>query len=867
MPETNKPMEQWNLSDFLDYFSNSSRLSGVAESFHAINEKMQLKQSMEQETISHDHIYAWKENIEEIKSAAETYLSSHKNPLTSDGKKRVEVMNALVGYCNREKELASIDSNVRYFNGKSFDQLRDGVNIKEVQSGLDALNRIESEELTVDNAIKFVNSATKLVQAAESYIHAHPEQAKKGFKISFDKFMWDKYGGQIEKYPYSFAEAIIEHYKPCLDTARDLNNVKEVMKKKDASFSDLLNLRTKKYEISGNEIIKGNNASQRILAAIDGEKGFVTRELKVVSMNERLEQYYAENPNENTRAISQNVHVLGPSFKEKTDPLKGQVSASALFFVEAMKKWDKIQDPKQREEIRGLFYPNKSEITNIYLAFSKKLYNESWLNMDPDGKLKAYTEFVNESKLPQDNKDVMLKHLDTFIDMMTSFSSKKIVVGKKASLNRLETLLYEDMLKLDPKSKEYINTLETRRLLANNEKAKMDIVDLHAETNGMYNTSDNGRMDLRDNLELSGRNVAMSRMANLLGVGNLIAHSQKVIISENGKESVGCFMKFAEGIDVRNTWDYDTLKELSKVDSSKISKGLAKDGCTLNLFDIICNQKDRHGGNFFHILGAENEAGEREILGLQGIDNDMSFARRFDAKNQGNSASLDQITFVDKDFAERLASIDREQLEYALGDILSGPEIDATMDRIRLVNQRIRSKDVIILSGDEWNLDRYKDKAPDELDDEGKKYVETVESYKKNIRNKIESTISNISMATFERDYRLKSLTQIEKSHEEYRKLVNGLEKGDKKLDLKIQEKTAESTKEKRAAIFDRVADKHQKEVVKEALTFEEISKEEIQESVKKQSSWKERVKAKFSKSKDDPKPEKKSPTVGLSKK
>ena len=122
-------------------------------------------------------------------------------------------------------------------------------------------------------------------------------------------------------------------------------------------------------------------------------------------------------------------------------------------------------------------------------------------------------------------------------------------------------------------------------------------------------------------------------------------------------------------------------------------------------------------------------------------------------------------------------------------------------------------------------------------------------------------------MATFERDYRLKSLTQIEKSHEEYRKLVNDLEKGDKKLDLKIQEKTAESTKEKRAAIFDRVADKHQKEVVKEALTFEEISKEEIQESVKKQSSWKERVKAKFSKSKDDPKPEKKSPTVGLSKK
>lgn len=60
----------------------------------------------------------------------------------------------------------------------------------------------------------------------------------------------------------------------------------------------------------------------------------------------------------------------------------------------------------------------------------------------------------------------------------------------------------------------------------------------------------NIRAELDAGNELTSRNVATSRIAELLGVGHMIAHSEKMRVSINGTVKTGCFMEFAKGLDI-----------------------------------------------------------------------------------------------------------------------------------------------------------------------------------------------------------------------------------------------------------------------------------------------------------------------------
>ena len=809
MARDDRPVEQWELNDYLEYFASSGRLFGVADAFKDINTKMREKQAMEQKVVEHDRMYDWEKKLDAIKAEAESYLADHKDPKTSDGKRRVDVMNALVGYCSREKRLTEPEANAKFFFGKSFEELRKGATFEDIKNQVLELDAVEEMPFTSENAISYVNKVSQLVQAAESYIHANRMK---------DRGLWEgkepedilrnANASNLKIVHYDYAMAIVHKYKPCLDSARDLTQVKEVMKKDNPEWKDLLALRTKEYTISGSETIKGDKASQRILTTVDGERGFVTRPNKVVTMSEKLEQYYAENQNENSKVIFDNETLIKKHYPETKDANFSQKSIDSIFFVNSMKKWDQIQNEEKKEEIRKIFLSDRTALTNVYKEFANKLYNEPWVKNDAKGKIEAYSTLVNSSNISQESKDKMLQNADILMDMMSSISHKQVVVGNESALMGMDNILYENILNMDPAEKDYKQNLTKLRSLLNNETAKKDVIRMHAEASGAHTVSELGNMNEKDNLELSSRNVATSRMASLLGIDYLVAHSEKVIINENGKKTVGCFMKFADGMDVRNEWQYDSLKKLAAVNYQDISQGLAKDGCTMNLFDVICNQKDRHGGNFFQIISEPNEKGEREVTGLRAIDNDLAFGRS--SIKQGQSALLEEITFVDKDLAERLSTVTRDQLEYALGDLISSIEIDAVMTRITKINKRIADKEMIVISGDEWKLDRYKGKSPDELDTEGKKYVDAVESYKKAVTSRFDSKISDISKAGYEIHQKRKDLEKIEKTHEEYRQNIKSIEEAIKdsksqKLDLGIHEKTADSTRAKRAAIFDKL--------------------------------------------------------------
>ena len=59
-----------------------------------------------------------------------------------------------------------------------------------------------------------------------------------------------------------------------------------------------------------------------------------------------------------------------------------------------------------------------------------------------------------------------------------------------------------------------------------------------------------GRFETDKGNELSARNIASTRVAELLGIGSIIARSEKMTVKAAGQVMQGCFMEQAKGIDL-----------------------------------------------------------------------------------------------------------------------------------------------------------------------------------------------------------------------------------------------------------------------------------------------------------------------------
>ncbi|KMW09486.1 hypothetical protein [Enterocloster citroniae] len=213
--------------------------------------------------------------------------------------------------------------------------------------------------------------------------------------------------------------------------------------------------------------------------------------------------------------------------------------------------------------------------------------------------------------------------------------------------------------------------------------------------------------EMKEGDELSGRNVASSRMAEFLGVGNLLAHSEKMTVQIGSQEVEGCFMEFAEGVDLRNGKDA-ALEQINQIRFEN-SPGFIRDACNLEVLDYLCAQADRHGGNIFLKLSEPQADGTREILGLQGIDNDLSFSSFSkyypDIPIAMKQGQLQDLCFISENLAKNILATDRSRLQFVLGDILREDEIDALDIRMTQMKDHIRNN-MIQVKDDEWALDR-----------------------------------------------------------------------------------------------------------------------------------------------------------------
>lgn len=243
-----------------------------------------------------------------------------------------------------------------------------------------------------------------------------------------------------------------------------------------------------------------------------------------------------------------------------------------------------------------------------------------------------------------------------------------------------------------------------------------------------------GRFETDKGNELSARNIASTRVAELLGIGSIIARSEKMTVKAAGQVMQGCFMEQAKGIDLLSK--DDGVRRMVSQTEIKPTAGLNRDMAAMEIFDFLCAQNDRHAGNMLYQLSEPDENGKRNVIGLQGIDNDLAFGdqEQPDFQYQGFRKGMESMTFIDRDLAQQVRKLDRASLEYAVGDLVSQGQIDAMMKRVEKF-QRHMEENMVVIEPDKWELNEFAiDQPADNLGKRGKAYVEGLKSYDKSLR-------------------------------------------------------------------------------------------------------------------------------------
>ena len=216
-----------------------------------------------------------------------------------------------------------------------------------------------------------------------------------------------------------------------------------------------------------------------------------------------------------------------------------------------------------------------------------------------------------------------------------------------------------------------------------------------------------------ETLNLSKRNVATSRLAELLGVGDLVAKSETVtLVDADGTQRSGNLMQKAEGQAVASFFeeqfrdqyaakrkDYsssDGVKMEGNLDD-KVTPEFLKSLMSLQVLDNLAGQTDRHSDNYFA------DVRDGKLGKVQGIDNDFSFTSNTLEweENQPNKIGqhgkniLDRngklmVPYMDKALADSITALDESVLRDVMVDILEPWAIDALCVRFNKIKTAIQ---------------------------------------------------------------------------------------------------------------------------------------------------------------------------------
>lgn len=221
-------------------------------------------------------------------------------------------------------------------------------------------------------------------------------------------------------------------------------------------------------------------------------------------------------------------------------------------------------------------------------------------------------------------------------------------------------------------------------------------------------------MEEGESLNISNRNVATSRIANLLGIGDLVAQSETAELrdAEGGGVKKGNLMQKARGTEantfvqnaireeIRQVYgtDQETSYQHTKFDD-KVTPEFMKSLSSLQVLDTLVGQIDRHNKNYMI-----EELDEGKMGRVQGIDNDFAFGKtsiipeneKVLSFGSHSRSILDgkgkmHIAHMDEALAQRLLQLQPEAVKLEMADLIEPWAVDALLERLKGMQDAIRA--------------------------------------------------------------------------------------------------------------------------------------------------------------------------------
>jgi len=582
----------------------------------------------------------------------------------------------------------TLETFIDYFN-ENLKGSKDSELYEAIKTSARQMYNYQFERVNKDTTVKIVNANAQLMQACENYVRERGSA-------------WSTLGRERLKVVNRFLA--LQNEKN-LDALRDFGKMREQSGKVWANVD-----RIKKSEVTleGKVEIQGANISERIRINQDGRNGFFTAEQVMYSRGALFdrEMDMIDNPKTKASMIGIKRIVTSDRHISLTKTKESPFIEKLIVANEVANRWKAEKDPNKKQEIAGMFNSNHPEFKKMedeLMQHPERVKNadvslmainvscvEGIINAEKEIETKTRKLKEEADKLKEGERENYPEHID---------SAKKLIIHANKVLE-------------DPIALQQCAPIGL----------KMARQELFLSAGKFSETS-----DLTKGVEQAKRNVATTRMAEALGLGHLVSHSEKMTVHKDGQILEGCFMEFAKGVDLRNTKSVDDLYKISQIDFKR-NASYSQAESSLEILDYICGQTDRHVGNMFYQLSEPDEAGKRNIIGLQAIDNDAAFGAKghFNAEHQ---VDFDSIFFIDKDLAENVKNIKQEDLECVLGDLLSKEEIQGVVARIENVKKRMETT-MVPLDKEDWELSGFpREKFLENTEEMEQRYKKGMENY------------------------------------------------------------------------------------------------------------------------------------------
>ncbi len=184
------------------------------------------------------------------------------------------------------------------------------------------------------------------------------------------------------------------------------------------------------------------------------------------------------------------------------------------------------------------------------------------------------------------------------------------------------------------------------------------------------------------------RNAAMSKVASLLGVSNLICNAISMRFKdEKGNVVSGTFMEMAKGIDCTNP-QQNLLGPLNPDAAFYDNPTVLRDLANLQALDYICGNTDRHALNMVFTF---EDGYPPQVTGVQGIDNDLSFGAKDFPDGHSKLSSLANMRVIGEEMARKIEALTPEQLRFALREFsLSEKQLEFAGVRLQTLQKHLK---------------------------------------------------------------------------------------------------------------------------------------------------------------------------------